>query len=85
MRQVRTMVGIMAMDTAQSTGFAGANSFWVLGDGRGRERGVRDRRLRERDFNHGLNVGQFMTSMGGVTNDITEGAGLCRRRRSWVS
>ena len=85
MCQVRTMVGVMAMDTAQSTGFVGANNLWVLGYRRGRNRGVRDRRLRERDFNHGLNTGQFRTSMGGVTDDITQGARLCGRRRSRVS
>ena len=36
MRQVRTMVGVMAMDTAQSTGFVGAESLGVLGYGRRR-------------------------------------------------
>ena len=85
MRQVRKMVGIMAMDTAQSIGFAGVNSFGVLGYRRGWERGVRDRRLRECDFNHGLNAGKFRTSMGGVTDDITQGARLCGRRRSRAS
>ena len=85
MRQVRTMVGVMAMDTSQSTGFVGANNLRVLGYGQGRNRGVKDRRLRERNFNHGLNTGQFRTSMGGVTDDITQGARLCGRRSSWVS
>ena len=85
MREVRTMVGIMAMNTTQSTGFVGADSLGVLGYGRGRNKGFRDRRLKERNFNHGLNTGQFKTSMGGVTDDITQGTRLGGRRRSWVS
>ena len=71
MRQVRTMVGVMAMDTAQSTWFVGAESLGVLGYGRRRNGGFRDRRLGDRDFNHGLNTGQLGTSMGGMTGDIT--------------
>ena len=71
MRQVRTMVGVMAMNTAQSTGFVGAESLGVLGYGQRRKGGFRDRRLRERDFNHGMNTGQLETSMGGMTGDIT--------------
>ena len=71
MRQVRTMVGVMAMDTAQSAGFASANSFWFLSYGRGRKRRFGDHRLREHDFNHGMNAGQLRTSMGGVIDDIT--------------
>ena len=85
MSQVGTMVGIMAMDTTQSTGFVGVNSLWVLGCGRGRNRGFRDHRLRERDFNHGFNTGQLGTSMGGMTNGITQGARLCGQRRGRVS
>ena len=46
---------------------------------------VGDHRLRECDFNHGLNAGKLRTSMGGVTDDITQGARVCGRRRSWVS
>ena len=80
MCQVRTMVGIMAMDTAQSTGFVGAESLGVLGYGRRRNGG-----FMEHDFNHGLNTGKFRTSMGGVTDDITQGARICRWRRSRVS
>ena len=85
MRQVRTMVGIMAMDTTQSTWFDGVNSLGVLGCIRGRNKGFRDHRLRECDFNNGFNMGQFRTSMGGMTSDITQGARLCMRRRGQVS
>ena len=53
MRQVRTIMGVVAMDTAQGTGFVGAESLEVLGDGRRRSGGFRDRSVRERDFNHG--------------------------------
>ena len=76
MRQVRKMVGVMAMDTTQSTRFVGVESLGVLGYGRRRNGGFRDCRLGECDFNHGLNMGQFRTSMGGVTDDITQGARL---------
>ena len=66
MRQVGTMVGVMAMNAAQSTGFVGAESLGVLGYERRRKGG-----FRERDFNHGLNTGQLGTSMGGMIGDIT--------------
>ena len=85
MCQVRTMVGVMAMNAAQSTGFVGAESLGVLGYGRRRNGDFRDRRLRERDFNHGLNTGQLGTSMGGMTGNITQGTRFCRRRRGRVS
>ena len=71
MHQVRTMVGIMTMNAAQSTGFVGAESLGVPGYGRRRKGSFRDRRLGEHDFNHGLNMGQLGTSMGGMTGDIT--------------
>ena len=71
MRQVRTMVGVMAMNSAQSTGFVGAESLGVLSYGRRRNGGFRDRSFREHDFNHGLNTRQLGTSMGGMTSDIT--------------
>ena len=71
MRQVRTMVGLMAMNAAQSTGLIGAESLGVLGHGRRRNGGFRDRRIGEHNFNHGLNTGQLGTSMGGMTGDIT--------------
>ena len=57
MREVRTMVRIIAMDTTQSTRFVGAKILGVLGCGGGRNRGFRDRRFRERDFNHRLDTG----------------------------
>ena len=84
MRQVRTIMGVVAMDTAQSTRFVGAESLGVLGYGRRRNGGFRDRRFGERDFNHGLNMGQLRTSMGGMTSDITSGTRLRGRRRSRV-
>ena len=71
MHLVRTMVGVMAMNTAQSIGLVGAESLGVLGYRRRTNGGFRDRRLGERDFNHGLNTGQLGTSMGGMTGDIT--------------
>ena len=71
MRQVRKMVGVIAMNVAQSTGLVGAESLGVLGYGRRRNGGFTDHRLGERDFNHGLNTGQLRTSMGGMTGDIT--------------
>ena len=82
---VGTMVGIMAMDTTQSTGFVGANNLWVLGYGQGRNRGFRDHILRERDFKHGFNTGQLGTSMGGMTDNITQGARLGGWRRGRFS
>ena len=85
MRQVRKMVGVMAMNAAQSIRLVGAESLGVLGYGRRRNGGFRDRRLGERDFNHGLNTGQLGTSMGGMTGDITQGTRLCGRRRGRVS
>ena len=71
MRQVRKMVGVMAMNATQITGLVGAKSLGVLGYERRRNGGFRDRRIGERDFNHGLNTGQIRTSMGGMTGDIT--------------
>ena len=79
------MLRIMTMDTTKSTGFVGTKILWVLGCGRRRNGGFRDHSLREHDFNHGLDTGQFKTIMGGMTDDITEGARLCRRRRGRVS
>ena len=79
------MVGVVAMNTTQSTGFVGTESLGVLGYGRRRNGGFRDRSFRERDFNHGLNTGQLGTSMGGMTGDITQGTRLCGRRRGRVS
>ena len=57
MRQVRTMMGVVAMDTAQSTRLVGAESLGVLGDGRSRSGSFRDRSVGERDFYHGANTG----------------------------
>lgn len=84
MREVRKMVRIMAMDTTQSTGFVGVKSLWVLGYIRGRNRVFPDRRFRERDFNHGLDTGQLRTSMGGMTDTITQGTRLGGWRRGRV-
>ena len=76
MREVRTMVRIMAMDITQSTMFVGAKSLGVLACGGGRSRGFGDHRFRECDFNHGLDMGQLRTSMGGMTDTITQGTRL---------
>ena len=62
----------MAMEITQSTGVVGVNSLGVLGRGHGRNRGFRDHGLRERDINHGLEMRQFRTGMGGVTDNITQ-------------
>ena len=62
----------MAMEVTKSTGVVGVNSLGVLGHGRKRNRGFRDRGLRERDINHGLEMKQFRTGMGGVTDNITQ-------------
>ena len=62
----------MAMEITQSTGVVGVNSLGVLDHGRGRNRGFRDRGLRERDINHGLEMKKFRTGMGGVTDNITQ-------------
>ena len=65
-------VGVMAMEITQSTGVVGVNSLGVLGRGPGRNRGFWDRGLRERDSNHGLEMRQFRTGMGGVADNITQ-------------
>ena len=70
------MVRIMAMETTKTAVFFGANGLWVLGYGGGGNRGFRGRRIRKRDFDHGLDTGQLRTSMGGVTNNITQSARL---------
>lgn len=77
MRKAGTMVGIMAMEIIQSIGLVGVNSFRVLGCSQGKNRGFKDRRLRECNFNHGLDTGQFRTVMGGMADDITQSTGLC--------
>ena len=59
------------MEITQSTRLVGVNSFRILGYSRGRNRGFRDHRLREQNFNHGLDTGQFRIVMGGMTDDIT--------------
>ena len=82
-----TKVGVMAMEITQSTGVVGVNSRGVLGRGHGRNIGFRDRGLRERDINHWLEMRQFRTGMGGVTNNITQSTldgMLWRSRRGWV-
>ena len=53
MDQVRTTMGVVAMETAQSTRLIGAESLGVLGDGRRRSGIFRDRSVGERDFYHG--------------------------------
>ena len=53
MRQVREIMGVVAMDTAQSTRLVGAESLGVLGDGRRRSGSFRDRSVGECDFYHG--------------------------------
>ena len=53
MRQVRTMMGVVAMDTTQSARLVGAESLGVLADGRRRTGSFRDRSVGERDFYHG--------------------------------
>ena len=67
-----TKMGVMAMAITQSIGAVGENSLWVLERGRGKNRGFRDRGLRERDINHGLEMRQVRTGMGGVTDNITQ-------------
>ena len=79
------MVGIMAMEITQSTRLVGVNSLRVLCYSQGRNIGFRDRRLRERNINHGLDTRQLRTSMGGMTDDITQSKRLWRWRRSRVS
>ena len=78
----------MAMEITQSTGVVGVNSIWVHGRGHGRNRGFRDRGLRERDINHGLEMKQFRTGMGGVTDNVTQSTldgMMWRSRRGQVS
>ena len=81
-----TKVGVMAMVITQSTGVFDVNSLWVLDCGRGRNRGFRDRGLREHDINHGLGMKQFRTGMGGVADNITQSTldGMLWRLRSRV-
>ena len=62
----------MAMEITQSTGVVGVNSLGVLDRGRRRNRGFLDCGLRERDINHGLEMKQFRTGMGGVTDNISQ-------------
>ena len=57
----------MAVEITQSTGLVGVNSLGVLGHGRRRNEG-----FRERDINHGLEMRQFRTGMGGMTDNITK-------------
>ena len=66
-----TKMGVMAVEITQSTGVVGVNSLGVLGRGRERNRGFWDHGLRERDINHGLEMKQCRTGMGGVTDNIT--------------
>ena len=80
-------MSVMAMEITQGTGVVGVNSLGVLGRGRERNRGLWDRGLRERDINHGLEMKQFMTGMGGVTDNFTQSTldgMLWRLRRSRV-
>ena len=65
-------MGVMAMEITQSTGVVDVNSLGVLGRSRKRNRGFRDCGLKERDINHGLEMKQFRTGMGGVTDNITQ-------------
>ena len=73
----------MVMEITQSIGVVGVNSFRVLGHGRGRNRGFWDRRIREHDINHGLEMKQFRTGMGGVADNVTQStmAGMLWRSR----
>ena len=57
MREVGKMVGIMAMEITQSASLVGVKSLRVLGYSRGRNKGFRDRRIREHNINHGLDMG----------------------------
>ena len=70
--EVGTKMGVMAMEITQSTRVFGVNSLWVLDCGRGRNRGFQELGLRERDINHGLEMRQVRTGMGGVTEIITQ-------------
>ena len=78
----------MVMEVTQSIGVVGVNSMRVRGCGRERNRDFRDQGLKERDINHGLEMKQFRTGMGGVTDNITQkkldGMQLWRPRRSRV-
>ena len=71
-REAGTKMGGMAMEITQSTRVVGVNSLGVLGRGRRRNRGFWDRGFRERDINHGFEMKQFRTSVGGVTDNITQ-------------
>ena len=62
----------MAMEITQSTGVVSVNSLGVLGCDRERNIGFQDHGLRERDINHGLEMSQLRTRMGGVTENITQ-------------
>ena len=77
----------MAMEITQSTGVVGVNSIGVLGHGHGRNKGFWERGLKERDINHGLEMRQFRTGMGGMTDNITQSTldgALWRLRRGRV-
>ena len=67
-----TKMGVMDMEITQITGVVGVNILWVLDCDHRRNRGFRDRGLRERDINHGLEMKQFMKGMGGMTDNITQ-------------
>ena len=60
------------MEVTQSIGVVGVNILEVRGRGCERNRGFRDRGLRECDINHGIEMKQFRTGMGGVTDNITQ-------------
>ena len=80
-------MGVMAMEITQSIGMVGVNSRGVLDCSHERNRGFRDRGLRECDINHGLEMRQVRTGMGGVTDNITQSTldgMLWRLRRSKV-
>ena len=62
----------MAMEVTQSTGVVGVNSLGVRGRSREKNRGFWDQGLRECDIKHGLEMKQFRTGMGGVTDNITQ-------------
>ena len=66
------MVRIMAIEVTQSTRLVSVNIFRVLGHGRGRNKGFQDHGLKERDINHGIEMRQFRTGMGGVTDNVTQ-------------
>ena len=60
------------MEVTQSIGVVGVNIPGVLGHSRGRKKGFWDCGLRERDIKHGIEMRQFRTGMGSVTDNITQ-------------